>query len=1095
MKKLFFSFMVFIHIVSQAAGQITTESPTMSLILGIFSYQSGRQDWGRKFFDDAKKRAENGMLEKARKINLQEAKLQYFLGLSDAETLNLKVNTKGFRSLEAFHQYISAKRSLQYALFLRAVGNYCRAFGEYKKTDSLYNKSEKIYLEKFKRGHVAHARLMNDRAKLFFEQGDYKKSRLLFEEAQKVIGASLGKNNIEYAMSLNSLANLYLVLGLYDQGIEYCTKARDIIAKSDFRQAIVSSTLAKLYSQKGLYNEAKTMLLKSLEIIETALGKDVASYAIISTELAKIYEKQGNYKKAEARYIEAKSIFYMIGGTRIPGYATLQFNLAGFNHLQGNYDKAELMYLDAQKIWERKLGKHHLLYTTLLYELSDLYQKTGQLKKSEALIKQAKAVLTTVLGTKHPQYARILMGLAKVFHNQGLFQKAKLFLKEALQITKDYKGKNTLLYSDILNELALNFREQKSFTQAAKLCIEGLQIIKELIGKENPKYHALLVNLASNYQDSKHKQEAEEAFVEAMQIAENIFEKSHLKYIESLNSFAKFQWVQGKYHKADSLFQRAFLCMQLQIRQSLSVLNESEKLDFFKANIGDKYQVYNDFAVDFLNKMGLHESRAALIQMLNNRLLTKALFFYSSKKVKERIYSDKDLSLVKKYEKFITKRKLYNQMLESSVRSNKNLIDLKQLATEIDSLERVIGKNSIVFFQNLKEFQTLDWREVQKKLSSQEVAIEIIRFVKGKERIINYIALLIVPGNNHPIPVFFENGKLMEGQGYANYLKIIKFKSKDIWSYKLFWEPIQHKLKVVNPHTKKVYISLDGVFNKINLETLWNPKTAHYLSEELSIRLVSNIKTLTFHEKTQNQVPNPTIFLFGAPNYRFYNDPDKKSINDISLTSLSGTKKEVLSIQKILSSKFYPKLFIDSTATEENIKALRNPTLLHFATHGFFKRKPTYQNDEKRKIDNPVYQYPLLRVGLYFTGAEASINNKVLPPTAKDNGILTAREVLDLDLQETNLVVLSACETGRGEVQNGEGVYGLQRAFLSAGAKNVLMSLWKIDDIVTQYFMGYFYESWLKKQDVRSAYRYARERLKQDYPSPYYWGAFVLVNE
>ena len=168
------------------------------------------------------------------------------------------------------------------------------------------------------------------------------------------------------------------------------------------------------------------------------------------------------------------------------------------------------------------------------------------------------------------------------------------------------------------------------------------------------------------------------------------------------------------------------------------------------------------------------------------------------------------------------------------------------------------------------------------------------------------------------------------------------------------------------------------------------------------------------------------------------------------------------------------------------------PTVLHIATHGFFV-------DEQSKSGtfnlgtNTEYasQNPLLRSGIILSGASNFIQHNY--KLDDENGILTAYEAANLNLENTELAVLSACETGKGEVQNGEGVYGLQRAFQTAGAQAIIMSLWKVDDTATQELMSAFYQSWMQGKTKAEAFRKAQLDLKSKYPHPYYWGAFVMM--
>lgn len=200
-----------------------------------------------------------------------------------------------------------------------------------------------------------------------------------------------------------------------------------------------------------------------------------------------------------------------------------------------------------------------------------------------------------------------------------------------------------------------------------------------------------------------------------------------------------------------------------------------------------------------------------------------------------------------------------------------------------------------------------------------------------------------------------------------------------------------------------------------------------------------------------------------------------------------------------------PKIFLGETALEECIKQVDNPPVLHLATHAFFLED--IQKQEKIRLMGVEMQRmaetPLLRSGLLFAGAARILKGKE-PLEGLENGILTAREALDLNLDNTELVVLSACDTGLGEIRNGEGVYGLQRAFQVAGADAVLMSLWKVDDKAARDFMIAFYNKWLSSDrsvesfagvSKRDAYDHAVAVMKSRYPAPFYWGAFVMVGE
>ena len=260
-------------------------------------------------------------------------------------------------------------------------------------------------------------------------------------------------------------------------------------------------------------------------------------------------------------------------------------------------------------------------------------------------------------------------------------------------------------------------------------------------------------------------------------------------------------------------------------------------------------------------------------------------------------------------------------------------------------------------------------------------------------------------------------------------------KDGDEHSYDQYWTRLEPELK----GKKVVYISPDGVYNQLNLNTLKKPD-ADYVINRYDLVIVGNSKDLIALKSKKARVPKKNATLLGFPDYGSGN-----------IAPLPGTKAEVEAISKILKASGYSVIeFSQKTATEANIKAIKGPMIVHIATHGYFledvdKGGSAFGVDIENANDNP-----LLRSGLMLANAGGTVSGKRMPNLeSNDNGVLTAYEAMNLNLEGTDLIVLSACETGLGDVKAGEGVYGLQRAFLVAGADALIMSLWKVDDAAT----------------------------------------------
>jgi CHAT domain-containing protein len=416
-------------------------------------------------------------------------------------------------------------------------------------------------------------------------------------------------------------------------------------------------------------------------------------------------------------------------------------------------------------------------------------------------------------------------------------------------------------------------------------------------------------------------------------------------------------------------------------------------------------------------------------------------------------------------------------------------------------------KKSGTFARNAVRERT-NWKSIQQKLKPGEAALECIRYrifdtdsLKFSTEIGYAFLLLTTETKEGPQLISFKNGKELETR-YLNYYRNgIRLKIDDLYTFKNYWELIQDQLAKYK--IKKVTFSPDGVYNIINVNSIKDPFTDKYLLDEVDVRIVTSTRALVEEKKTTKN--KGTGYLFGYPNYNVTTPSNlHKSSTGVSrsfrggmlrflrdgkgITLLPGTKVEVEQIAKNIAAHFDSvQVNIESQAVESAIKKLNNPSLLHIATHGYFL------DDDESDVSAVGVPNPLMLSGLILAGAENFIKTGSNPLQETDDGILTAYEAMNLNLSESKLVVLSACETGLGKIYPGEGVYGLQRAFQVAGAEAVIMSLWTVDDTATQLLMKNFYDQYVLTDDLYQSFRFAQQKLKEKYPEPFYWGAFILV--
>jgi CHAT domain-containing protein/F0F1-type ATP synthase beta subunit len=947
-----------------------------------------------------------------------------------------------------------------------------------------------------------------------YQEGKYAEAMATLEKAKTQAEKEFGKEHPDYATSCYILGLMYYKQGFYSKAEPLYVEARSVYAKVLGKEhpyyAISCNDLGLLYADQGLYSKAEPMYVEVKNIHEKVLGKEHPDYASSCNNLAFLYDKQGLYSKAEPMYVEAKSICEKALGKEHPDYATSCNNLAGLYKKQGLYSKAEPLYVEAKNIYAKVLGKEHPDYAMSCNNLGLLYKNQGLYSKAEPLYVEAKNIEEKALGKEHPDYATSCNNLAALYEDQGLYSKAEPLYVEAKNIRAKVLGKEHPSYANSCNNLGLLYKNQGLYSKAEPLYVEARSIYAKVLGKEHPDYANSCNNLAGLYKSQGLYLKAEPLYVEAKNIRAKVLGKEHPDYATSCNNLADLYEKQGFYSKAEPIYLEALSGLFAQIENNFSHLSEKEKALFYKS-FAYHFEAFNSFSLKRYS-----ENPSILSHTYNNQLATKALLFNTSAKIKERILSSKDQNLINLYASWKAKREYLAKVYQMSLaEKEKKGINQTQLEAEANELEKQLSSKSELF-ASANDKRRYTWQDVQKQLKKGEVAVEMIRtryYDKKWTDSVVYIALIVKPETkNYPEMVVLAHGKSLEQEDVHYYRNCIKFKRADKFSYNKFWKPLRDKIGTA----QKVYFSADGVYHQLNLLTLQNPETSKYVSEETNIQLVSNTKDLVLFnkpKKLQKNFREYELHLFGFPDYGNKTNSTNTDRSTFaikldttqrfldasgSISSLPGTKTEVENIGNFAKSqKLKTFIYTGKQASEDNLKKLSNPDILHIATHGFFLADvPTTNEDDKMAGQSREVQIenPLLRCGLLLADAQDGLKNG--EQEGKENGVLTAQEAMNLNLDNTDLVVMSACETGLGEIVNGEGVFGLQRAFQTAGAKTVLMSLWKVDDAATQEMMSLFHENLLvKKLPKREAFTQAQNKLKEKYRSPYYWGAFVMVGE
>lgn len=900
-----------------------------------------------------------------------------------------------------------------------------------------------------------------DSLREFYSQKQTFDSALFYAgEALGLAYSERGENDTIYANMLVGMVSALGSAGKYRQALEYSEKEVALRKKLQGEQHInysySLSWLGWLYDNLGEYEKAQPLYLEALEITEKTLGKDPVIYVSRLNNLAAVYENKGQTEKAIPLLLEALEITGDKLGKANEWYSRTQNNLATLYVSMRQYDKALPLYAESLKQTELSFGK------------------------------------------SHNEYGIRLNNLASVYFKMGEYSKALDMYKESLDNCEQIYGKEHQLYSARLNNVADLYRVLGDYDTALMLSQESLERTGKVLGKEHPSYAVRLNNLANVYRMTHQYEKALPLFQEALELTGKIMGENSAAYGNRLYNFALLYIDMKQYKEALALYTAAIENNYHEINNAFSFLSEKEKEQFVKA-LSEKFMDYQSF---FLKHAA--DSQAIAGWAYNIELVTKGMILQSGIQMRQTIHNMGNEELNEKYFQWQTIRKTLSQ--QYAILPEKRRKDLKELEENAEKMEAELTRMSAAFNQAQMLTRTR-WEEVQKKLRPGETAIEFASFKYREETTKTdstlYVALILSSGSGFPVLIpLFEEKELKEilgsysGNHYDYVCRIYGRKANaDTRLYQLILKPLEPYLA----NSKTLYVSPSGLLHKISFAAISDGQN-RYVSDRFNVNLVSSTALIPF-EAEDNEFRSAAIF--GGVNYNGAHT--EKEV----WTYLEGTLTEARSIAANLK-KIHPVLFTGNEAGETEFKQYASKSdLLHVATHGFFYPDPAdrvrTENEtgavtEKKItfrgnggfgalsfIQNPR---PLMRSGLVFAGANDVWNTEDFPKG--DDGVLTAQEVAEIDFSNTRLVVLSACETGLGDIKGSEGVYGLQRAFKMAGVKYIIMSLWQVPDKETVEFMETFYKKLLKSKDVRKSFNETQKEMRKKY-DPYYWGAFVLI--
>lgn len=984
------------------------------------------------------------------------------------------------------------ENSPEYHLGLIALANFYLDYtNKIEEAGKIYESSYNQLLEKeIHLKHKDHLKLLYHIASYYELTDRFSLASKTLEKASDAARSKYTNEDPTFAIALNQMAKLRIKIGDYDNAdtdIDRSLKIFDLKEnredkwKADYISAI--ETQAKLYGIKGMFDEAQSNLDRTRSMIRKSkvpIGNELST----AEELASLLIQLGSYSQTDQLLSTLIPEYEKLYGSQSIRLIDPLTNRGRLLLARGDYTEAERIAQRANQIAVKTYGESSTKAASTQRLLSDINYSLGDYDKAEENIKKALNSLEKQFGRHHVDVARSLSQLALIkFYDGDNRREVEKIMVEARDIIADKLGKDNPQYAEILKNIAQLYISEKKYDIAFNSLTIAENIWLQKTGnKRNINTASIYALTGDVYYQQKNYNKAEEFYNKALTVySKNSFSTSHPEYVKVISKLSKVYYMKKDYKRAKVNIEGALNNYENFIKQFFPALSEREKAKYWNTIKGD-FEFYNTLAFGKLD-----EFKDLGANVYNYQLLTKALLLSSSIKIRERIMNSTDTELKTQYENWIQKKELLTLALSlTPTQLAENEIDPAALTAEVERLEKFLSQRSELFSQNF-ESKRITFTDVAKSLKPNEVAVEMVRFRVFNHTLTDsvvYAAMYVKNDSKKPEVILLSDGARMEGRNFRYYRNAIQGKIDDQNSYNVYWGPIQKQLGQVST----IYLSADGVYNQINLEAIPTPD-GKYILDNSNIVLVSNTKDLYLNRVKSRAVPENTASMFGNPTFYLIASKD-----NVPITPLPGTEVEINQLQQLLKQKGWTtEQYLEVKATEERIKELNSPKIFHVATHGFYK--PTNElkpEDEMQGNELALTQNPLLRNGLLLKGA-GDLLDKTDYNYNMENGILTAYEAMNLNLDRTDLVVLSACETGLGELQAGEGVFGLQRAFLVAGAKILIMSMFKVDDEATQKLMLKFYQKWLNTNNMRQSFIEAKKELRAEYPEPIYWGAFMMI--
>lgn len=961
---------------------------------------------------------------------------------------------------------------------------------------------------------------INNLALAYKKSGNYTDSLVFYKKAIKAKEKSLGVDSIETSQSYNGVGTLYVAMGDYPNAIEYLNKAlairERVLGRTNDLTADTYNNIGHSQQALGRYGDARESYTKALRVYDKIFGEEHPNTATSFANLGSLFEQLADYPKALVYYNKALTIRQKILGEEHLVTATSYNNLGAFYTVLGDYPQALENYKKCLAIREKVLGPKHPLTAQINNNLGSVYAALANYTKAIEYYEIALDVNEKELGAESIATATNYNNIGLAYQSLGKTAKAVKYISKSLGITIKVLGENRPQVATSYNNMGLLSTDQRDYPKALEYYQKALKIREKLFGLDHPSTASSYGALAVLYGFMGENKKSLNYYKKTLEIRKTVFGSEHMDVSDTYSNMSVLYWAMDDAPNYYKSIKRAFDIFLKNRDQVFSVLdsqqknkylkNNSQKISFLLDATDKSMQAF--FKGSKNKKEFIKKTKRLLGNTVNDWLNYKGSVFDSENTIAMLYEKTNDKQVKSKIDQLIASKralaKLYQSIPKRKERKawSNNIAKLKK---RLEILNNAIAEKASDF-KSEQGLSAIKASDIATHLDEKTLYIDYFKsehhyylFTLDNRENTNFVKFnaestveidKLVQSFRSDIATILEP-KAMSNEQKPELTKSSKEKLAKLYKM-LLSDPIGEQIK----DKENLILSADGALRLLPFEALFNEEKKRYLIENKTVRYTPSGKELVrlfqvVKSEEESGIHKKAV-IFANPDFdkvlEETNNTNKKSAKPL-LTSTSragvikslfkmrfnnlpGTKAEAEAIKETLKEDGVIE-FLKESATESNLIKVDNPRILHIATHGFFLNDKTIPN-------------PLLKSGIALAGANASVIQ------GKSGGIVTALKLSGLSLKDTELVVLSACETGVVDTNSTESVSGLSKAFIQAGAKNIVMSLWSVADQETMELMKGFYQEIKKDKDYSEALRNSKLKMIKEDLHPFYWAAFII---